>query len=227
MENIFPFDNSFFRRRQWHPTPVLLPGKSHGWRSLVAAVHGVAGSRTQLSDFTFTFHFHELEKEMANHSSVLAWRIPGMGQPGGLLSMGSHRVGHEWSNLAAALSLIKRMPGIPLASASVATKYTAFPSTGVGTGFKRPERTPSEIHPKGGPSMPRIHFLGFAGSTYNCLLHMKTAPEGKDRGISFLLPCFYMQSFYKVISLWLATDLSPLGGAELTESRVILKTPHL
>ena len=123
-------------RRQWHPTAVLLPGKSHGWRSLVgcspwgcyesdtterlhfhsslscigegngnplqcsclenprdggawwAAVHGVAKSQTQLSDFTFTLHFHALEKEMATHSSILAWRIPGMGEPGGLLSMG-------------------------------------------------------------------------------------------------------------------------------------------
>ena len=60
-----------------------------------AAVHGVTGSRTQLSDFPFTFHFHALEKEMATHSSVLAWRIPGTGEPGGLLSMGSHRVGHD------------------------------------------------------------------------------------------------------------------------------------
>ena len=66
-----------------------------------AAVHGVAKSRTQLSDFPFTFHFHALEKEMATHSSVLAWRIPGTGKPGGLLSMGSHRVGHDWSDLAA------------------------------------------------------------------------------------------------------------------------------
>ena len=130
-------------RRQWHPTPVLLPGKSHGWRSLVgcsprghqesdttkrlpfhfslscigggsgnplqctclenprdggawwAAVYGIAQSRTGLSDFTFTFHFHALEKEMATHSSVLAWRIPGTGEPGGLPSMGSHRVGHN------------------------------------------------------------------------------------------------------------------------------------
>ena len=65
-----------------------------------AAVH--AKSRTRLSDFTFTFHFHALEKEMATHSSVLAWRIPGTGEPGELLSMGSHRVGHDWSNLAAA-----------------------------------------------------------------------------------------------------------------------------
>ena len=67
-----------------------------------AAVHGVAKTRTRLSDFTLTFHFHALEKEMATHSSVLAWRIPGMGEPGGLPSMGSHRVGHNWRDLAAA-----------------------------------------------------------------------------------------------------------------------------
>ena len=68
-----------------------------------AAVHGVANkSRTRLSDFTFSFHFHALEKEIATHSSVLAWKIPGTGEPGGLPSMGSHRVGHDWSDLAAA-----------------------------------------------------------------------------------------------------------------------------
>ena len=67
-----------------------------------AVVHEVAKSRTQLSDFTFTVHFQALEKEMATHSSVLAWRIPGMGEPGGLPSMGSHKVGHDWSDLAAA-----------------------------------------------------------------------------------------------------------------------------
>ena len=60
-----------------------------------AAVHGVAKSRTRLNDFTFTFHFHALEKEMATRSSVLAGRIPGTEEPGGLLSMGSHRVGHD------------------------------------------------------------------------------------------------------------------------------------
>ena len=60
-----------------------------------AAVHRVAKTPTRLSDFTFTFHFHALEKEMATHSSVLAWRIPGKGEPGGLPSMGSHRVGHD------------------------------------------------------------------------------------------------------------------------------------
>ena len=62
------------------------------WR---AAVHGVPEGRTRLSDFTFTFPFRALEKEMATHSSVLAWRIPGKGEPGGMLSMGSHRVGHD------------------------------------------------------------------------------------------------------------------------------------
>ena len=67
-----------------------------------AAAHGVSKSRTRRSDFTLTFHFHTLEKEMATHSSVLAWRIPGMAEPGGMPSMGSHRVGHNWSKLAAA-----------------------------------------------------------------------------------------------------------------------------
>ena len=60
-----------------------------------AAVHGVTKSRTPLSDFTFTFHFHAFEKEMATHSGVLAWRISGTAEPGGLPSMGSHRVGHD------------------------------------------------------------------------------------------------------------------------------------
>ena len=69
-----------------------------------AAVHGVAQSRARLRDFTFTFHFHALEKEMATHSSILARRIPGTGEPGGLPSMGSHRVGHDWSDLAAAVA---------------------------------------------------------------------------------------------------------------------------
>ena len=67
-----------------------------------ATVHGVVKSQTLLRDFIFTFHFHSLEKEMATQSGVLAWRIPGMEEPGGLPSMGSHRVGHNWSDLAAA-----------------------------------------------------------------------------------------------------------------------------
>ena len=89
-------------RRQWHSTPALLPGKSHGRRSLegcgpwglLRVGHDWA---TSLSLFTF----HALEKEMATHSSVLAWRIPGPGESCGLLSMGLHRVGHDWSDLAA------------------------------------------------------------------------------------------------------------------------------
>ena len=68
-----------------------------------AEFHGVVKSWTWLSDFPFTFHFHALEKEMATHSSVLVWRIPGMGEPSGLLSIGSHRVGHDWSDLAVAV----------------------------------------------------------------------------------------------------------------------------
>ena len=82
-----------------------------------AAVHGVAESWTWLSDFTFTFHFHSLEKAMATHSSVLAWRIPGTGEPSGLPSMGSHRVGHNWSDLAAAAAseINEASPSFPLA----------------------------------------------------------------------------------------------------------------
>ena len=71
-----------------------------------AAIHGVATSGTWLSDFSFTFHFHALEEEVATHSSVLAWRIPGTGEPGELPSMGSHRVGHDWSDLAAAAAAL-------------------------------------------------------------------------------------------------------------------------
>ena len=79
-----------------------LPGESQGWRSLVGG--GPCG--LQESDTTEQLHFHALEKEMAIHSSVLAWRIPGTEEPGGLLSMGSHRVGHDWSDLAAAAAAI-------------------------------------------------------------------------------------------------------------------------
>ena len=91
-------------RKQWHPTPVLLPRNPMDGEAWKATVHGVAKSWTRLSDFTFTFHFHALEKEMATHSSVLAWRIPRMGEPGGLPSMGSNRVGHDWSDLAASIT---------------------------------------------------------------------------------------------------------------------------
>ena len=85
-------------RRQWHPTPVLLPGKSHGRRSLV----GCSPWGHEESDTTEQLYFQALEKEMATHSSVLAWRIPGTTEPGGLPSMELHGVGHDWSDLAAA-----------------------------------------------------------------------------------------------------------------------------
>ena len=98
------------RRRQWQPTPVLLPEKSHGQRSLEGCSHGVAEGRTRLSNFTFTFHSHALEKEMATHPRVLAWRVPGTGEPGGLPSMGSHRIGHNRSGLAAAAGICSCWP---------------------------------------------------------------------------------------------------------------------
>ena len=86
----------------WQPSPVLLPGKFHGHRSLV----GCSPWGRKESDTTEWLHFHFslscIEKEMATHSSVLAWRILGTGEPGGLPSMGSHRVGHDWSDIAAA-----------------------------------------------------------------------------------------------------------------------------
>ena len=83
-----------------HPMNYSTPGPH--------AVHGVAKSQTRLSDFPFTFHFHALEKEMATHSSVLAWKIPGKGEPGGLPSMGKHRVGHDWSDVAVAAGSFTR-----------------------------------------------------------------------------------------------------------------------
>ena len=87
-------------RRKWQPTPVFLPGESHGQRSLAGYSPLGCKSRTRLSDFTFTSHFHALEKEMATHSSVLAWRIPGTEEPEGLQSTGSQRVGNAGARKA-------------------------------------------------------------------------------------------------------------------------------
>ena len=84
-------------RRKWQLTPVFLPGESQGWGTRWAAIYGVTQSWTRLRNVTFTFHFHALEKEIATHSSVLAWRIPGTEESGGLQSMGSLRVGHDWA----------------------------------------------------------------------------------------------------------------------------------
>ena len=93
-----------------------------------ATVHGVDKSQTRLSNFTFTFHFHALEKEMATHSSVLAWRIPGTGEPGGLLFMGSHRVGHDWSDLAAAAAAAQTLSDaqFPLLLSQQLSLYNEF-----------------------------------------------------------------------------------------------------
>ena len=108
MTNTFPVVQVRYNERQNRVLVIKIKGEGNGtplqysclenpmdggaWK---AAVHGVARSRTRLSDFTFTFHFDALEQEMATHSSVLAWRIPGTGEPGGLPSLGSHRVGHD------------------------------------------------------------------------------------------------------------------------------------
>ena len=105
MDDQYIFSQSMaFRSLNVNGTPLQYscledPMDGGAWK---AAVRGIAEGRTCLSDFTFTFHFHTLEKEMATHSSVIAWRILGTGKPGGLPLMGSHRVGHDWSDLAAA-----------------------------------------------------------------------------------------------------------------------------
>ena len=94
-----------YRRRQWHPTPVLLPGKSQGRRSLVGCSpwgHKESDTTEQLH---FHFSLHALEEKMATRSSVLAWRISGTAEPGGQPSMWLHRVGHDWSDLAAAAAM--------------------------------------------------------------------------------------------------------------------------
>ena len=103
-------------RRQWHSIASLqssCPENPTDGGAWWAAVHGVAKSRTRPNDFTFTLHFHALQKETATHSSVLAWRIPGTGEPGGLPSVGSHRVGHGWSDLAAAAAKEVAFPYTP------------------------------------------------------------------------------------------------------------------
>ena len=90
-----PGSGRSLREGNGNPLQYFCLGNSMDGGAWWAAGHGVAKSRTRLRVFTFTFHFHALEKEMATHSSVLAWRIPGTGEPGGLLSMGLHRVGHD------------------------------------------------------------------------------------------------------------------------------------
>ena len=101
---LIPFWPTVSQNSEGNSTPLqysCLENPMDG-RTWQATVHGVTKSQTQLSDFPFTFHFHALEKEMAIHSSALAWRIPGTAEPGGLPTMGLHRVGHDWSDSAAA-----------------------------------------------------------------------------------------------------------------------------
>ena len=127
-----------------------------------AAVRGVARSWTRLNNFTFTFHFHALEKEMATHSSVLAWRIPGTEEPGGLLSMGLHRVGHDWRDLAAAaateviiysLSHV-RLFGTPWTGAHQAPWSMGFPRQEHWNGFPFP--TLGDLPPGIKPESPAL-----------------------------------------------------------------------
>ena len=92
---IYVLLSAVFREGDGNPLQYSCLGNPTDGGAWWATVHWVTKSRTRLSDFAFTFHFHSLEKEMATHSSVPAWRIPGMGEPGGLPSMGSHRVGHD------------------------------------------------------------------------------------------------------------------------------------
>ena len=92
-------------RRKWQHTPGLFSGKFHGQRSLVGYNQWGREESMQLSNFTFTFHFQALGKEMATHSIILSWRIPGTEEPGGLPPMGLHRVGHVWNDLAVAAGM--------------------------------------------------------------------------------------------------------------------------
>ena len=119
-----------------------------------AAVHGVAEGRTQLSDFTFTFHLHASEKDMATHSSVLALRILGTGEPGGLLSMGSHRVGHDWSDLAAAAAVLLGPHGtfntlsynLPFLLGNILNRGKIITRVTLGSSFNKTLKMPCTIH---------------------------------------------------------------------------------
>ena len=127
--NIFLyFSSTSDSHREGNGTPLQYsclenPMDGGAWK---AAVHGVAEGRTRLSDFTFTFHSHALEKEMATHSSVIAPRIPGTREPGGLLSMESQRVRHDWSDLAAAAVILK--PDFTLKEVKRKNTWASFPA---------------------------------------------------------------------------------------------------
>ena len=143
-----------------------------------AAVHGVAKSWTRLSDFTFTFHFCALEKALATHSSVLAWRIPGTAEPGGLPSMGSHRVGHDWSDLAAAaqsnfLWREKLTLGtlVPQESSQSLAVWGDFPGRLVPTSPRWPLLCRTRDLPPGSPSWNRRDCCCFGMDPHNYLAY--------------------------------------------------------
>ena len=122
---IFGWVAFVFRRRQWQPTPVLLPGISHGWRSLVGCSPW-GGEELDTTEW-LPFHFHVLEKAMATHSRVLAWWIPGTREPDGLPFMGSHRVGHDWSDLAAAAFVFTLFPATCFCWWKVSNDWNWYP----------------------------------------------------------------------------------------------------
>ena len=194
-------------RRQWHPTPVLLPGESPGRRSLV----GCSPWGCEELDTTERLHFHALEKEMATHSRVLAWRIPGMGEPGGLPSIGLHRVGHDWSDLAAAAA------------------WSSIPSVVCGSPLSllfSPHHPWSHLIPLPIPQLAPCLSLGSMSSQSlpsPRLLTLKTCP---DR-LLLCIPFPDWQSCWKKIgfhlTFWGRAGMSPNHGSAAT----ILSSPPL
>ena len=130
------------RRRRWHPTPVLLLGKSHGQRSLVGCGPWGLEELDRTERLPFHFSFMHWRRKWQPTLVFLAWRIPGTGEPGGLLSMGSHRVGHDWSDLASAAvnaGIVEVMLFLRVAPETPCSVSTSTPAWGPGTGFSQPE----------------------------------------------------------------------------------------
>ena len=133
------------RRRQWHPTPVLLPGKSHGRRGLVGCSPWGHEESDTTERLPFTFHFHALEKEMATHSSILAWRIPGMGESGGLSSLGSQSW-TWWKRLSSSSSSSSKPLGTPFGHIRQEWRYIYTLTLLVPHLHMSPEETLAHLH---------------------------------------------------------------------------------